>query len=141
MIRSFPLCGVRVLYLAKMVYLDHQLYPTAKKRRIEKKNAVSWLSSSSSARHVLQCRCQPMPTQPIYCRGGEVLDIMHGRQRMTIDPRIPTMRCRLRRRACFFPSIVGPPLPPPFYRYPSHASGCCHALVCFSTECENSRGT
>ena len=46
---------------------------------------VPWLSSSSSERHVLRCRCQPTPTQP---RGTHA---MHGRRCMTVAPRISTM--------------------------------------------------
>ena len=33
--------------------------------RTKKKKPVPWLPSSRSERHVLQCRCQPTPTQPI----------------------------------------------------------------------------
>ena len=53
---------------------------------------VTSLSSSSSECHVLHCRLQPTPTEPIYNReGGRLLDITHGRSRMTIDPRISTI--------------------------------------------------
>ena len=33
----------------------------------------------------------PLPRSPMTSGGGCVLDIVHGRSRMTIDPRIPTM--------------------------------------------------
>ena len=61
---------------------------------------MPWLSSSRSERHASQLGRQPTPTQPIqtytgtrysiYYRGGgvldrrDVLDLMHGRSRMTI---------------------------------------------------------
>ena len=66
-IRSIPLCGVKAFYLAQMIQLDKQPWATAKKK---KKKTVPWLSSSRSERHVLQCRCQPTPTQPIQNRSG-----------------------------------------------------------------------
>ena len=55
--RSFPLCGVRVLHPAHydIQYLDNH-YGDRKKRN---KKTVPWLSSSRSDWHVLQRPCQP----------------------------------------------------------------------------------
>ena len=43
-IRSMPLCGVKVVYLAQMIQLDNQLWATAKKQ-INKIRTVPWLST------------------------------------------------------------------------------------------------
>ena len=56
--RSFPVCGVKLLHPAQTIYDS-----------IGKKSAP-WLSSSRSELHVLQCRRQPTPTQPMCSVGG-----------------------------------------------------------------------
>ena len=60
--RSFSLCGVRVLHPAQYHLLDNHHGD-----RPKKKKTVPWLSSSRSDWHVLQRRCQPTPT-PIYIK-------------------------------------------------------------------------
>ena len=58
--RSFPLCGVRVLHPAQYDLLDNVHGDRQKKN-------VPWFSSSRSDWHVLQRRCQPAnPPTPIY---------------------------------------------------------------------------
>ena len=61
--RSSPLCGVKVPPAQKSSNLTASRGNRQKKQN---KKTVPWLSSSRSERRVLQRRCQPTPTQPIY---------------------------------------------------------------------------
>ena len=63
--RSFPLCGVRVLHSAQYDLTRYNHHGDRKKKT--KTKTVPWLSSSRSDWHVLQHRCQPTPT-PAYMK-------------------------------------------------------------------------
>ena len=52
--RPFPLCGVRVLHHAQMIYNSFASCDRPPTKR--NKKTVPWLSSLRSERHVLQCR-------------------------------------------------------------------------------------
>ena len=65
--RQFPLCVVNVLYLTQKNYTSiASCDPPSKPKTVPR------LSSSGSERHVLQCRCQPTPTPPLYNIDGGV---------------------------------------------------------------------
>ena len=107
--RSFPLCGVRVLYSAQYDLLDNHHHGDRQKN----KKTVSWLSSSRGdqrvysvvANHlrpqytydVLQRKCQPKPTNIItrtYNSAGAGFGHIHD---VTL--------CTRRRR--FHPTLIG----------------------------------
>ena len=85
-----PLRGVTVFHPAQMIY---DSIASCDRPPKNKQKTVPWLPSSGSERHVLKCRCQPTPTQPIYnvwggARRG-VYSISYMAVAVTIGPRIP----------------------------------------------------
>ena len=69
MIRSFPLCGVKVLHPAHMLFTRPPAVPTRQKSKKNKPKVTGpWLSSSLSDWRDLQLRRQSTPTQPIDTR-------------------------------------------------------------------------